>query len=177
MKEHNQKMLYKMNEKLVTIDAEFPSNQKHKKPSKHGTIDTTNMAAHLELKKNAKIMLLQNIDIADGLVNGVTGKIIDFEYRKIKGKLELIAVIVQFDDEKIGKHLRQQHLNLSEKVKNENGVPIFKRRCEYKSQKHAGSKKRGRDLWVKQFPLVLAFASTGHKLQGRTIKNEDLVCH
>ena len=66
---HNKKMLYKMNEKLVTIDAEFP-NQKHKKPTKYGTIDNTNMAAHLELKKNANVMLIHNIDILDGLVNG-----------------------------------------------------------------------------------------------------------
>ena len=72
---HNQKMLHKMREKLVTIDAEFP-NQKHKKPTKHGTIDKTNLKAHLELKKNANVMLIQNIDIASGLVNGVTGKLI-----------------------------------------------------------------------------------------------------
>ena len=104
-------------------------------------------------------MSIQSYDILNFL--GVTGKVIDFVYRNIGGKAEVIAVIVQFEDEKIGQHLRRQHLNLSEKVKNENGVPIFKRRCEYKSQKKAGSKQRGKDQWVKQFPLVLGFGSTG----------------
>ena len=91
----------------------------------------------------------------------VAGKVLDFVYRVRKDKSEVIAVIVQFDDEKIGQDLRKEHLNLHEKVKNQNGVPIFRRRCEYRSQNKSGTKKRGKDLWVKQFPLVLAFASTG----------------
>ena len=174
--EHNSKILNKMNETLVTIKAEFP-NQKHKKPTKHGTIDSTNMAVNLELKKNAKVMLTQNIDVSEGLVNGVTGKVLDFAIRTVRGKKEIVAVIVQFEDENIGKHYRQQHLNLHEKIKTHNGVPIFKRKLEYKSQNRASSNKRGKDLWIRQIPLVLAFASTGHKLQGRTLKTEDLVCH
>ena len=60
---------------IVNIDAEFP-NEKHKKTTKHGTIDKSNLAVHLQLKKNANVMLIHNIDISDGLVNGVTGKLI-----------------------------------------------------------------------------------------------------
>ena len=71
--QHNLKIMSNMNEGLVKIDAEFP-NQKRKKTTKHGTIDKTTLAAQLQLKKNANVMLIHNIDITDGLVNGVTGK-------------------------------------------------------------------------------------------------------
>ena len=73
--QHNLKMLSNLNQQLIKIDAEFP-NVKHKKTTKHGTIDKSNLAVHLQLKKNANVMLIHNIDISDGLVNGVTGKLI-----------------------------------------------------------------------------------------------------
>ena len=73
--QHNLKMLSNLNEPLIKIDAEFP-NVKRKKTTKHGTIDKSNLAVHLQLKKNANVMLIHNIDISDGLVNGVTGKLI-----------------------------------------------------------------------------------------------------
>ena len=86
----------------------------------------------------------------------VVGKVMDFVYRGDK----VVAVIVQFDDQNIGQELRKQHLKLHKKVIS-GGVPIFKRRMEYKNFNKSGSKKRGKNLWIKQVPLVLAFASTG----------------
>ena len=47
---HNTKMLNKMEGKLIQIDAELP-NRKQKPATKHGTIESTNFALKLELKK------------------------------------------------------------------------------------------------------------------------------
>ena len=65
----------------------------------------------------------------------------DFVYRGDK----VVAVIIKFDDEKIGQELRKQHLKLHEKVLS-GGVPIFKRRMEYKNFNKSGSKKKRKEF-------------------------------
>ena len=94
-------------------------------------------------------------------MNGVTGKVLDVAYRTSKGKPEVQAVIVKFDDDEIGQQCRKENLNFHTDIKNRNGVPIFKTRFCYKSTRQASSMKAGKDLWLRQFPLTLAFASTG----------------
>ena len=174
--QHNKEMLKKVREKLITIVAERPKKKKTPVTAR-GTIDTTSFLDMLELKIGALVVMVHNVDISDGLVNGVTGKVLNFIFRQISGKSEVIAVIVEFDDPEIGRLCRKDNINIHDDVKNKNGVPVFKNIFRYKSAGHGSSKIGGKDLWLKQIPLTLAYASTGHKLQGRTIKTQEIVVH
>ena len=157
--DHNDKMLNKIEEPLVTMKADLP---KTKTIDSSGTVDDTQFQNKLYLKKGAKVMMVHNVDIADGLVNGVTGKVLNFACKKVNGKLEVLAVIVKFDDDEIGKQCRKEHSNFHPDVKQKNGVPIFRVRFTYKSEKQGTLRKTGRDQWLRQYPLKLAFASTGN---------------
>ena len=94
-------------------------------------------------------------------MNGVTGKVLDVAYRTSKGKPEVQAVIVKFDDDEIGQQCRKENLNFHTSVKNHNGVPIFKTKFSYKAKRHGSLMQAGKEQWLIQFPLSLAFASTG----------------
>ena len=158
---HNKKMLNKMHhETLVTLKADQQKGIM-KKTTSYGTIDDTQFESKLELKKGAKVMMIHNVDIADGLVNGVTGKVLDFAYRTVNDKKEVQAVIVKFDDDEIGKQCRKEHPHFHRDIKQKNGVPIFKIKFAYKSKKQGSARKTGNDQWLRQYPLKLAFASTG----------------
>ena len=93
-----------------------------------------------------------------------TGKVLDYIWRNDKqtGKPEIIAIIVKFDDEQVGQQMRKENMHLSEVKKYPNGVPIFKVKHAYKSTRRQKTRKTGRDLYIRQFPLVLSFASTGN---------------
>ena len=164
---HNSKMLNKMPGVLVTLKAEQQKGISN--TSKNGKIGSTPFDSKLELKKGAKIMMIHNIDIADGLVNGVTGKVLNFAYRTVNGKPEVQAVIVKFDDDEIGKQRRKEHSNFHPDVKQKNGVPIFKIKFAYKSERAGSLKKTGKDQWLRQYPLSLAFASTGNLNDGNLL--------
>ena len=99
-----------------------------------------------------------NLNTVDDLVNGATGTIIAVEYKENN----LNCIIVKFDDPSVGKNFRKENLDISELKKYSNGIPIFKERLGYKSSKKASSKQSGKDLYVRQYPLNLAFASTGN---------------
>ena len=173
---HNKRVLNKLDGKLQSIKAEIP---KGKKPhiTDWGTIDDTPYLEYLELKKGANVIMVNNIDVSDGLVNGVTGKVLDYVWRNINGKSEIYAIIVKFDDNDVGKKFRKENMNLPEVKKYSDGVPIFKVKLGYKATRKASTRQSGKDLSTRQFPLNLAFASTGHKLQGRTIKDQEIVVH
>ena len=68
---------------------------------------------------------------------------------------------MEFDNERVGQQMRKENMHFDEVRKYPNGVPIFKVQRTYKSKKRNSSRKTGRDLYIKQFPLVLSFASTG----------------
>ena len=163
---HNTKVLNKLDTKLHSIKAEYP---KGKRPhiTDWGTIDESNFLDLLELKVGARVIMTHNKDVSDGLVNGVTGKVLDFVWRKS----QIIAIIVAFDDEEVGKKFRKENMNLDEVKKHPNGIPIFKETFGYKAPKKASSKKSGQRSYqsgknrsLRQFPLNLAFASTGNMI-------------
>ena len=164
VKNHNIKMLNKLKGNLITLTA-YHQKGIAKNITNHGTINQTQFEEKLELKKGAKVMMVHNVDIADGLVNGVTGTAINFSFITVNGKKQVQAVIVKFDDDEIGKQCRKEHSNFHPDVKNRNGVPIFKTKFAYQSQKQRSQRKTGKDQWLQQYPLKLAYASTGNNLQ------------
>ena len=78
--EFNDKMLEELPGPLVTLTAidKKPAALKNyclsDNPTYTGGLPTT-----IKLKKGARIMLIRNIDVTDGLANGSTGKVIDFK--------------------------------------------------------------------------------------------------
>ena len=161
VKNHNIKMLNKLKGDLITLTA-YHQKGIAKNITNHGTINQTKFEDKLELKIGAKVMMVHNIDIADGLVNGVTGTAINFSFITVNGKKQVQAVIVKFDDDEIGKQCRKEHSTFHPDVKNRNGVPIFRTKFAYQSEKQRSQRKTGKDQWLQQYPLKLAYASTGN---------------
>ena len=108
--EHNTKMLDQLKEDIVSIPSKYRGYPKGIKPKiKNGFVEDTRFLENLLLKKGSRIIHVFNTEIYDNLVNGVTGKVIDFVWRKRPGESHrhVHAVIVQFDDPKIGQDQRK----------------------------------------------------------------------
>ena len=106
----------------------------------------------LILSVNARVMLIRNVDVSDGLVNGVIGTV--FEISVDSCKKEVNAVHVRFDNKNVGKKLgrktQQGHIVLIKRVEEEMKTSTNKSFVRH------------------QFPLRLAWACTAHKVQGMT---------
>lgn len=103
----------------------------------------------LELKVGAQVMLLKNLDVQGGLCNGTCGVVTSFRRQKIAGKLpvNLQYPVVRF----------------------ENGIEtvVVPQSFDIRQQ---GRKVASRT----QVPLMLAWAITVHKSQGKTLRNVEI---
>ena len=115
----------------------------------------------LTLKVNARVMLTTNIDITDGLTNGAMGKVVHLQYDTDQQTVK--TILVEFDDERVGKSAiaSSRFRRISRRAVSIQRIqatfPIGGRRtCE------------GQRI---QFPLVLSWAVTIHKVQGLTLSN------
>ena len=160
---HNEKMLEKLKGTEFVIKAIKYGPKGHE--SRHGTVDNTQFMNNLKIKEGARCVLIFNVDVIDGLVNGSSGTIIGLEMKEG----DIFCIIVQFDDETCGKEQRTKYPNLSKKYEARNGTPIFRQELEYQvmSRKGYGHATRAK---VQQFPIKLFYASTAHKMQGQTVK-------
>ena len=136
------------------------------------------MQKYLTLKKGAKVILNLNIDISDALVNGITGTVIGYVYRQSKFKENLIganikSVIIKSDDPNIGEDCKKMNKDLDKLITMEGGVPIFRKSLTIRPYRDSQSV----ECTIEQFPLNLFYASTSHKIQGKTLKNQDVVCY
>ena len=102
----------------------------------------------------ARVMLTRNVDVEDGLVNGVMGYISDIVMSNGITK-EITGIKVIFDKAEVGKNNGKRNVS---------GVlEVTIRRAE--EDMHG----KGRQHIVRhQFPLQLAWACTAHKVQGMT---------
>lgn len=121
----------------------------------HAPRNNNSLCAELCLGVGARVLLMKNIDVLDGLVNGVCGSVTHITPHDAKSLPT--AVYVLFDDPQIGKQRRKQHP--SNEAHLSNSTPIFpeEERIDYK-----GGTRR-------QIPLKLAYALTVHKVQGLTL--------
>ena len=171
--EHNTKMLNKLkNIDLVEIPAikTMPKGF-NSKTRQDGTIDGTHFMNVLSLRVGARVMMISNVFISDGLVNGAMGNVVDFVTNS-KGLIE--CIIVEFESEKCGKQQRNKYPAISQRYKGRNGTPIFRHDIGYQIGKRRTSAKAK----VLQFPFTLGWAVTAHKMQGQTVaKGSKLVIH
>ena len=147
---HNGTMLAKHCPDIKVIGAtdqtkdKCSGNMKKLTRPKEGASD--DLADSLTIGKGARVMLIRNIDVGDGLVNGAFGTVEGF----LEHNETVITVHVKFDSEKAGKKRKMQN----------NAVPI-----ERTEENMSGQK----GVVRRQFPLKLAWACTVHKVQGMTV--------
>ena len=178
---HNETIIAKLEKQPKKIKADIKGYPKHCEPKikYESYVEETKFQKVLIVKKGAKVIHNHNVDLIDGLVNGVTGTIIGFTYgnpqesKKDLPGAHITSCIVKFDDPNVGQNLRKKCKNLHKLVDSENGVPIFRFNWSMTLPRLPSYAKP----CVDQFPLNLFFASTSHKIQGKTLENQDVVCH
>ena len=104
-------------------------------------------------------MITTNIDVADGLTNGVMGPVTNVVIDQTTGKMSVI--LVAFDSEHVGQEMR--HTSVYNSI-HENAVPIHHTQATFPIDKKASFQ-----ATRTQFPLTLAWAVTIHKCQGLTL--------
>ena len=117
--------------------------------------DTGGLSGTLTVAINAFVRLTSNIDVADGLANGVRG-IIKHIVTNEQGSVT--AILVQFDDKTV-----REKAKASSQYKSQHpcAVPIYKHGVPFQHKNIT--------VFQSQFPLVLAWASTIHSVQGLTV--------
>ena len=117
--------------------------------------ETVGLTSNLTVTENAFVRLTSNIDVTDGLVNGVRGII----QKLITNDEQSISVIlVKFDDKTVGEkakvlsQYKEQYLDV---------VPIFKHGIPFHHKNVT--------IFRTQFPLIVAWATTIHSVQGLTV--------
>ena len=117
--------------------------------------DTGGLPSHLTIAENAYVRLTSNIDVTDGLANGVRG-IIQKIVTNEDGAVNMI--LVKFDNEEIG------HKAKASSPYNRtygDAIPIYRHGVSFQH--------RNITIFCSQFPLVLSWASTIHSVQGLTV--------
>ena len=118
---------------------------------------TGGLVSELHLAVGAKVMLTVNVDVSDGLVNGARGTVEAI----IRTGNQVSLVLVKFDHQRVGIAAISRSQYQSE---HPSSVPI---------SRHEALFNIGRNKTVqvsrRQFPLVLSWASTIHKVQGLTL--------
>ena len=118
---------------------------------------TGGLVGELHLAIGAKVMLTVNVDVSDGLVNGARGSI----QAIIKTGSEVTLVLVKFDHSRVGAKAIAQSQYRSQHPE---AVPISRHEAVF-----CIGKNKAAEVSRRQFPLVLAWATTIHKVQGLTM--------
>ena len=127
-----------------------------------GNINNTPLQQELRIKIGAKVMLTYNVDTSDGLTNGARGELIGIEESK---KGDISKLIIRFEMESHGRDKRRQNPSIEKRYPG--GTPIERVNFSFSISKSRKSVINTAN--VIQFPVKLAFACTGHKIQGATI--------
>ena len=158
--EYNSTMLQKLNTSKYTIKSSDITKDRDTRQvnlSLEGKkrAQTGGLTSNLTDTENAFIRLTSNIDVTDGLANGVRG-IIQKLITNHKGSVSVI--LVKFDDETVGEKAKM----LSQyKEQYPDAVPIFRHGKPFQHKNVT--------IFRSQFPLILAWASTIHSVQGLTV--------
>ena len=120
--------------------------------------------AEIELAVGARVMLIRNLDIADGLVNGSQGQVAEFIRSKSITVSEVAAVLVKFDSSSVGQNARQKSQFRVELKACPSATPVLR------AEVSLTVSRKNKNLTISryQFPLKLSWACTIHKVQGLT---------
>ena len=131
------------------------------KDGHHHKVYNTCLQKYVSAGIGARIMLLKNIDVSDGLVNGAFGTIVNMVGNSQEGEDNEnyfpTSIHVAFDDPKVGQKQRSKTRTI-----NPEGRIITVLAPEEDKVTNNGGLRR-------QYPIRLAWACTVHKVQGLTI--------
>ena len=121
--------------------------------------ETGGLAGKLELKVNARVMLTVNVDVNDHLINGQIGTV---KQLLLNNDGRVSKIYIKFDDDKAGvKMMASDNYARQHKF-----VPIERAEAAIKIR---GNKECSSVIERIQFPLMLAWACTVHKVQGLSL--------
>ena len=160
---HNKRKIRSLNTPIYTIQA-IDIDQKGGQIIKVNTVphkttrkDDTTLADELELAVDARVMLISNVDVSDGLCNGVSGIIKGIEI--CNNQNMPTVVYVKFDSTRIGAKTRTTEFIPPQY---EQCIPIKPRKESFQLKGKSFTTHR------EQVPLKLSWAVTIHKVQGQT---------
>ena len=115
------------------------------------------LSGTLTVAENAFVRLTSNIDVTDGLANGIRG-IISKIVTNDQGSVS--SILVRFDDKKVGEKAKASS---QYKTRYPDAVPIYRHGVPFQHKNIT--------VFRSQFPLVLAWASTiqYYSVQGLTV--------
>ncbi len=132
-----------------------------RKDGHHHKVYNTCLQKYIHVGIGARIMLVKNIDVSDGLVNGAFGTIVNMvgNCPDSEGDNDYlpISIHVAFDDPKVGQKQRSKTRTIDPE-----GRTITILQPEEDKVTNNGGLRR-------QYPIRLAWACTVHKVQGLTI--------
>ncbi|CAF2866624.1 unnamed protein product, partial [Rotaria sp. Silwood2] len=152
---HNEQMIEKICINIRTF-YEVDNHNREIKPNDNKS--TKKMNKVLKLAKNARVMIIKNICVNDGLANGVTGRIVDYVENS---NSQVSHIKIKCDSTKVGRLHR-----ISCPYCHGQDTICVTRESDANGQQDADFRsKKG----IKQFPLRLSWAMTIHKAQGITV--------
>lgn len=120
--------------------------------------DTGGLRKVVSIAVGARVMVTININVSDGLANGVCGTVIGID----STGNDVHAILVKFDSGRVGKEaIASSHYKRSYP----GAVPIKRQDVQF----FAGTGRRSVEAKRTQFPLTLAWGCTIHKVQGKTL--------
>ena len=165
--EHNKSKLDQLPGPVFQLRAtdQYPKNVSQNiidKVLSKGRSETGGLDYDIFVKVGAKVMLTNNIDIADRLINGQIGSVVKVDINQVTRKPT--TIYIKFDDDKAGKNMIMKSSSLF--VKENNAVPIEPILARIKIRP---GKPSSPEIQRVQFPIILAYAVTIHKVQGLSL--------
>ena len=166
---HNEMKLHQIPAKLFYLKAtdQYPPNVSQQDINRILTrprSETGGLDTNICIKESARVMLTNNIDIADRLINGQLGTVVKIEVNHNNKKPTIIYI--KFDDVKAGNNLIQK--STSSFVQQNRVVPIEPVLAKIKIHPNKPSSP---EIQRVQFPLTLAYAVSIHKVQGLSLNS------
>ena len=129
---------------------------------KDGAIGGTAFLNLISVKVGCRVMIIHNIDVIDGLVNGQFGELVAVA-KTIEGKVD--KLVIRPKDPRIGEENRKKFPQLAQL----HPGCIFIERCVIQYSLTRDIKRVGSTATLIQFPIRLAACVTAHKMQGANI--------
>ena len=120
--------------------------------------ETGGLHSVLKLAIGARVMLTTNVDVSDGLVNGARGEV---AHVVTSNDNKVTTVLVKFDNDHVGLKAIQSS---PYRATYTHAIPIAKHEVVFPAKG-----KKGSEITRFQFPLMLAWATTIHKVQRLTL--------